>query len=226
MKYLELVTPISSGKWKSWDKQKCIGIKRMGEIQIFLQLMLKENMKREFWHKIRTKKNLDIWTAKFFTHLNPCWAFLQFVGNCVSSASPIFLTSEHLKERLCEIYKFTLVLDGWRRGRIFWNSWWRRFWRLNFGIKVERKRIWIYELQIPLTHVNPRWAFRQFIGNCVNLASPISLTSEHLQEQLFLKVNKWFWSPQTVDFAYIQSSIKFSNFGSFGLTVFNIQYCH
>ena len=28
-----------------------------------------------------------------------------------------------------------------------------------------------------------------------------SLTSEHLEEQLSLKVNKWFWSPQTVESA-------------------------
>ena len=63
MKPLQLGTPGSRGKRKLWDKQKCIGIKRMGEMQIFLKLMLKENMKKEFWHKSRTKKNLDIWTA-------------------------------------------------------------------------------------------------------------------------------------------------------------------
>ena len=31
-----------------------------------------------------------------------------------------------------------------------------------------------------------------------------SLTSEHLEEQFFLKVNKRFWSPQTVESAYNQ----------------------
>ena len=34
MKYLELVTPISPGKRKSWDKQIFIGIRQMGETQI------------------------------------------------------------------------------------------------------------------------------------------------------------------------------------------------
>ena len=69
------------------------------------------------------------------------------------------------------------------------------------GIKVEQRRIWIYELQVLFTHLKPCWAFLQFVGNYINWASPIFLTSEHLEGQLLLKVNKRFWSPQTVDSA-------------------------
>ena len=99
MKYLELVTPNLCGKRKSWDKQTCVGISWMGEMQIFLKLMMKETLQKKFWHKKRTKKNLDIWTAISFTHLKPCWAFFHFVGNCVNSASSIFSASKLLKDQ-------------------------------------------------------------------------------------------------------------------------------
>ena len=48
MKYLELVTTNSHGKWKPWDNQLFIVTRQMVEMQNFLKLMMKENLKTEF----------------------------------------------------------------------------------------------------------------------------------------------------------------------------------
>ena len=139
------------------------------------------------------EKDLDCWYSK----LNPI--FYKTFMKPLQLGTP----GSRGKRKLWDKQK-CIGIKKWEKCRFFWNSCWRKIWKRSFGIKVEQKRIWTYELQIPFTNLNPCWAFLQFVGNCVSSASPIFMTSEHLKEQLFLKVNRWFSSPQTVEFAYIQ----------------------